>query len=165
MLVFGRGTGCLMTGSFEWFATIPTYLGRISSPIYRKHPGGFSLHRWNHTRFILEGTRRVPAFLVHVMSEFFGFSSMPNLFSSRKQLRRSLQRICSLENGSKYDIYPNKAWFQLNNWSPRSLKVRLGYLRETSKQSVFPFFTPPKNNMEPQKLGDLEDDVHVQSKG
>jgi len=84
---------------------------------------------------------------------------------SRKQLRRSLQRICSLENGSKYDIYPNKAWFQLNNWSPRSLKVRLGYLRETSKQSVFPFFTPPKNNMEPQKLGDLEDDVHVQSKG
>ena len=46
-------------------------------------------------------------------------------------------------------IYPNNVRFQLNNWSPRSLKARLGYLRQTSKQSVFLFFTPPKNNMEP----------------
>lgn len=46
-------------------------------------------------------------------------------------------------------IYPNNVRFQINNWSPRSLKARLGYLRETSKQSVFFFFTPLKNNMEP----------------
>ena len=58
-------------------------------------------------------------------------------------------------------IYPNNVRFQLNNWSPRSLKVRLGYLRETSKQSMFLCLHPRKITWNP-KTGDLEDDVPFQ---